>query len=247
MPFRSINRIRYYQFELFEKNLPHGFFTRQGGVSPEPWASLNMGGTVGDNLERVQENRRLALTAVGREQASVYDVWQVHGVEVAITEAPRRVDIPHTKADIILTGTPGITLIMRFADCVPIMLHDPIKKVVGLAHAGWMGTVLGAATVAVKAMHDQFGCKPENILAGIGPSIGVDHYDVGQDVVIRVHEAFGNDASALLPASGEKAKFDLQQANRLLLDRSGLKQIETAGIALPAEQINGAAPGGRVL
>ena len=230
MPFHLRGEIRYFQFDLFDPGLTHAVFTRQGGVSPEPWAALNLGSTVGDDLERVRENRRIALATLERDTTSVYDVWQVHGVDVAIAEAPRPPDILHQPADAILTDKPGITLMMRFADCVPIMLYDPVRKVVGIAHAGWLGTVLGTVRFAVEAMQSHYGSRPADILAAIGPSIGPDHYEVGPDVVIQVRQAFGSEAESLLSYNNDSTRLDLWAANRLLLEHAGVGQVEVAGL-----------------
>ena len=207
MPFQSIAGIRYYQFEQLGDGLTQAVFTRQGGCSPDPWAALNLGGTVGDDPARVRGNRNRALMALNRAPESIYDVWQVHGVNVAIAETPRPPESPHLQADTILTNTPGITLLMRFADCVPIFLHDPVRKVVGIVHAGWMGTVRGTVRLAVEAMQARFGSTPGDILAGIGPSIGPDHYAVGPDVIAQVRQAFGQNASSLLTRSGRSHPF----------------------------------------
>ena len=231
MPFNSSGEIRYFQFQLFGSSLPHALVTRHGGVSPAPWAGLNMGGTVGDDPHRVGENRRRALAALGRDPDSVFDVWQVHGVDVAIAAAPRPPEAPHLQADAILTRNPGLTLMMRFADCVPILLHDPVGGVVGLAHAGWMGTVRGTAAAAVRAMQTSFGSAAKNIRAGIGPSIGPDHYEIGEDVAAQVRQAFGSEAARLLAAGdGESVYLDLWAANVLHLQQAGVEQIEVAGL-----------------
>jgi YfiH family protein len=231
MPFKSTGEIRYYQFHQIGPGVSHAIFTRRGGVSPEPWDALNLGSTVGDSLQRVMENRRLALAALDRDPDSVYDVWQVHGVEVVVADAPLPPETPHLKADVILTNKPGITLLMRFADCVPILLHDPVRKVVGIAHAGWMGTVRGTVLYAVKAMKERFGSREEDILTGIGPSIGPDHYEIGSEVINQVRQAFQGEASSLLSeGKGENVKFDLWKANTLLLEKSGVKHIEVAGL-----------------
>jgi polyphenol oxidase len=230
MPFHLRDEIRYFQFEQFGSKLKHAFFTRRGGVSPAPWASLNLGSTVGDDLERVNENRRIALAALECDLASIYDVWQVHGVEVAIAVAPRAAEMPHKQADAILTNKPGITLLMRFADCVPIMVYDPVCKVVGIIHAGWMGTVRGTARFAVEAMQKQFGTKPADILAAIGPSIGPDHYEIGTDVISQIQEAFGILAKNLITVTNGSARLDLWAANRLLLEQSGVVQILESGL-----------------
>jgi YfiH family protein len=230
MPFHSYGQVRYFQFEHLGHGQTHAFLTRQGGVSVHPWASLNLGSTVGDDLERVAENRHLALKALGRDQDSVYDVWQVHGVGVAIAESPRLQGTPHLLADTILTDRTGVTLMMRFADCVPILLHDPFRKVVGIVHAGWMGSVHGTARFAVEAMHNYYGSKPGDILAAIGPSIGPDHYKIGPDVLIQVKHFFGCDASSMLSEKAGSTYFDLWAANSLLLEQAGVHQIEYAGL-----------------
>jgi YfiH family protein len=230
MPFQPHGEIRYFQFEQLGHGLTHAVFTRRGGVSPDPWATLNLGSTVGDDLQRVRENRLLALAALERDPASVYDVWQVHGIQVAIAEAPRSLESPYLQADAILTDKPGLTLMMRFADCVPIMLHDPVRKVAGIAHAGWMGTVRGTVYFAVKAMQKHFGSSPADIHAAIGPSIGPDHYEVGPNVVIQIQQAFQSDAPSLLPVSVGHIKFDLWAANRLLLEKAGVRHVEVSGL-----------------
>jgi YfiH family protein len=119
---------------------------------------------------------------------------------------------------------------MRFADCVPILLYDPGRRVVGLVHAGWKGTVARIASAAVQAMRDQWGTQPDEIQAGIGPSIGAHHYSVGPDVITEVEKAFGQDANSLLPAQDGGVQFDLWAANRLVLEQGGVRDIETAGL-----------------
>lgn len=230
MPFRTKTGIRYYQFEKLGPGITQAVFTRQGGLSPEPWTGLNMGGTVGDDPELVYKNRQRALIALDCDPESVYDVWQVHGVSVVVTESPRSKERTHLQADGILTLTPGITLMMRFADCVPVLLHDPIRRIVGIAHAGWMGTVRGICREMVEAMQTRFGSKPADILAAIGPSIGPDHYEVGPDVITQVRQAFGKHASSLLHKSAETIHFNLWAANCLILEQAGVKQIELAGL-----------------
>jgi polyphenol oxidase len=230
MSFQSKDGIRCFQFENLGDGVTHAVFSRRGGLSPAPWASLNLGGTVGDEPERVRKNRQRALKSMGCKTESVYDVWQVHGVNVAIAESPRLQVTPHLLADIILTNTPGITLMMRFADCVPVLLHDPIRKVIGIVHAGWMGTIRGIARIAVEAMQANFGSNPREVLAAIGPSIGPDHYEVGPDVVMQVRQAFSFSSSNLLVEHAGAVHFDLWTATRIALDQVGVKQIEIANI-----------------
>lgn len=235
MPFTERDGIRFYfNAMLSDHGVQHGVFSRRGGVSEAPWASLNVGGLSGDSPERVQENRRRTFQALGLSLDSLYDVWQVHSQEVVRSDAPRPPDQSHLKADAILTDRAEVTLFMRFADCVPVLLYDPGKKVCGMVHAGWMGTVSKIAAYAVQAMHDQYGSDPQDIRAVIGPSIGQHHYEVGADVTARVRAAFGVDASELLQTlpgmEDGKALLDLWAANRLVLEECGVQQVEIAGI-----------------
>lgn len=228
MPFSQNNGLRFYQFD----SLPvrHAVFTRHGGASPEPWASLNLGGTVGDEIERVRRNRFLSFAALGCKPDSIFDVWQVHSADAVCAVAPRRMDEPYQKADIILTDQPDVTLFMRFADCVPILVYDPNKGVIGVSHAGWLGTVRDVAGVTMNTMCERYDSNPADIIACIGPSIGPDHYEVGEDVIAQVKQTFGADAGLVLPLHNEKVHFDLWKANQYLLERAGVRRIELAGI-----------------
>ena len=230
MPFIEKNGLRYYQFESLPEIACHAVFTRRGGVSPDQWTSLNMGGSVGDDLANVSANRIRAFETLGRDPESVFDVWQVHGTRASFAVEPRHPNSHEDKADLIFTDRPEVTLYMRFADCTPLLFVDPQKQVVGLAHAGWQGTVQGVATAAVKAMQEHYGSRPEDIHAAIGPAIGPDHYEVGDDVINAVHESFGADAEKLLPRVGERHHFDIWSANHLQLEQAGVRYIESSNI-----------------
>ncbi len=227
----EIGRVKYLQFESFPENrLIHAIFTRQGGVSPEPWDSLNQGGTTGDVRERVVENRRIAFNSVGLEVETIFDVWQVHGTKIIESDKPRNLELPHEKADGIMTSTKGITLFMRFADCVPIFLFEPMANVISIAHAGWQGTVDRIGEVAVEKMVSSYGCKRELILAGIGPSIGPDHYPIRNDVLFQVKKSFPNRWTDLTHRDEDTISLDLWTANKFSLEDAGVKNIEIAGI-----------------
>ncbi len=230
MAFHEQDGIRYFSFETFPHSVTQAVFTRRGGVSPAPWNSLNVGGLVGDDIAHVKENRIRSFHALGRNPASIFDVWLVHSTDVICTREPRDLNEPPIQADAILTDNPAVTLYMRYADCVPLMFHDPKKGVIGIAHAGWMGTVKCMAKVAVEKMRSQYACKPENIIAAIGPSIGVDHYEIGPDVITRVQDAFGEDAERLLESRGGRIYLDLWMANHIQLQAAGVERIEVAGV-----------------
>jgi YfiH family protein len=229
MTFHHVNGLRYFTFDTFS-NLPHGVFTRRGGVSPAPWDSLNVGGSVGDDLAHVRENRIRSFSALGRSAASIHDVWLVHGTDVVYADAPRDLAEKPPQADILLTDNPAVTLFMRFADCVPLFFHDPVRGVIGISHAGWLGTVRGVAKVTLAAMHTRYGTRPGDVRAAVGPAIGPDHYEVGEDVVEKVRASFGAHAASLLEACGGGFHLNLWEANRLQLEDAGVGEIEVSAI-----------------
>jgi YfiH family protein len=228
MSFSQHNGLRYFQFDSIRTK--HAVFTRHGGLSPEPWNSLNVGGTVGDEITRVRQNRVLSFQALGCAPESIFDVWQVHSADVVCADSPRHLEEEYRKADIILTDKPDVTLFMRFADCVPLLMHDPHNGVIGIAHAGWMGTLRDVAAATIHAMQANYGSKPADIIVGIGPSIGPDHYEVGEDVVAQVHQKFDGEADRILENHHDRTHFNLWDANRILLQRAGIEQIEVSGV-----------------
>ena len=230
MPFHEHNELRYYSFDIFSKSIKQAVFTRHGGVSLAPWHSLNLGGSVGDDPAHVAENRVRVFQSMGCEPASIHDVWLVHGTSIVYADAPRPLDQPSAKADIIFTDNPNVSLFMRFGDCVPILFHDPKKHVIGIAHAGWMGTVRGVVQTAVEGMQSHYGCKPEDIVAGIGPSIGVDHYEVGADVISQFQEKYNKDADQILQTRNRSTYLDLWAANAIQLRNAGVEQIQISGL-----------------
>jgi YfiH family protein len=222
----------YYQFDQWADGarLSHGIFTRLGGVSPSPWNSFNLGGTVGDSPGAVRENHRRMYACLGLEGERACTVWQVHSADTVLAQGrvPNRRWL--ARADGMVTDQPGLPLTMRFADCTPILLYDPVRHVAGIAHAGWRGTVLGAAASALATMCAAFGTRPQDVQAGIGPSIGPDRYQVGEEVVEAVREAFGGVDGLIRRAEDGSAYLDLWAANRLTLEREGVTQIEVAGL-----------------
>ncbi len=231
MFYSNFNNLRFYQFNSLPANqVIQGVFTRHGGVSPHPWKSLNLGGTVGDDRKNIVENRKLLFDSINLSVDSLHDVWQVHSDIVIKVDKARGLDNDPVKADAIITNNPEVTLFMRFADCVPIFLYDPVRRVVGMVHAGWGGTVKKIASITVQAMAEQFGSNPQDILAGIGPSICVRHYEIQEDVASQVRMAFGSRSSSILEEDAKKLYFDLWTANELILQNAGVKQIEVSGI-----------------
>jgi YfiH family protein len=222
--------LEYYSFSSFPEGVTQAVFTRKGGTSQAPWDSLNMGSTVGDDLTCVRENKRRALSVLNRPFDSVYDVWQVHGDAVLVTDEPRPHDVPHPPADGIITQNPEVTLMMRFADCVPMFLYDPTLKVIGLVHAGWQGTVNKVVGNAIQTLIHQFKCNPVNIYAGMGPSICCQHYPVGQNVVDEARKVFSNTFDQVVKPLSEQMHFDLWAANAITIREYGVTNLEISEI-----------------
>ena len=157
-------------------------------------------------------------------------VWcvQVHSDLVTHVDAPGVVE----GTDALITDTPGLPLCVIMADCVPVLIYDPVRHALGLLHAGWQGTVARLASTTVRAMVDRFGSDPATLVAAIGPSIGPDEYEVGPDVINRARAAYGPDTPILRehPLAG-KAFFDLWAANAHDLHSAGVRQVEIAGLS----------------
>ncbi|HLF01121.1 MAG TPA: peptidoglycan editing factor PgeF [Anaerolineales bacterium] len=229
MRTHTANDITYFTFDSIPNgSLVHAVFARVGGVSPQPWASLNMSISTGDSFENARANRRRGFDALGLDHDNWIDLWQVHSADTIRADGPRG-ERPSQKADGLITDKRGLTLFQRFADCVPILLYDPKRHAVGIVHSGWRGTVNRAAASPVKAMAEAYGSKPADLIAGIGPSIGPDHYEVGPEVVEAVRRAYPN-ADELLITNNGITHFDLWAANARTLREAGVEQIEIAGL-----------------
>lgn len=230
MQKRASGQLEYYVNNLWS-DLRHGIFTRKGGVSQAPWHSLNTGGSVGDAAEAVRENHQRIYRALDVDADRVCSVWQVHSAEVIVAEGPAVGRHWLAQADGMITNRPDTPLVMRFADCTPLLLYDPQQRAIGIGHAGWRGTVAGVGTRLVRAMQRVYGCDPADIQAWIGPSIGPEHYQVGEDVIAAAAAYFGaTDGLIGLAAADASPTFDLWAANRLDLHRAGVRQIEIAGL-----------------
>ncbi len=164
---------------LRHKDIVHGFFGRQGGISQGPFDSLNCALTTGDRPEDIGENRRRAAQALGVDGAQMASAFQVHGNTVVEVTEPWAMDA-RPKADGLVTRVPGLALGILTADCGPLLFADAEAGIVGAAHAGWRGARLGIAEATVEAMIG-LGADPKRIDAAIGPCIGQASYEVGPE------------------------------------------------------------------
>ncbi len=222
--------LEYFQFDYLRKaGLKHGIFTRRGGISPAPWDSLNLGGLVGDERLNIIENRRRIFNALQLPVSSQFSVWLVHSNQILVSRKPKHIEEPFLRVDGILTDQNSVTLTMLFADCVPIYFYDPTIPAIGIVHAGWLGTIKKIAASAVEKMIAEFGSKPDHIWAGIGPSIGPDHFEVKEDVVSRFEKVFKNDTDLLVKRKDNRTWLDLWAANQLVLNHAGVSNVEISG------------------
>jgi len=212
----------------------HGISTRSGGVSQGRCESLNVSYSVGDARDNVDENIRRVSAALGSRPDGVISAYQVHGRAVTLVDAETPAE-PRPHCDVLATGSPARTLMLRYADCTPVLLADPKRRVVAAVHAGWRGSAVRAAGAAVEALRDAFGTSPGDIVAGIGPAIGPCCYVVGDDVVA----AFADRPAlfSLATRTGQTRTLDLWEANRLALVEAGVppEQIEVAGVCTQCE------------
>jgi YfiH family protein len=207
--------------------------TRHGGVSPEPWRSLNFSTSRGDTLERVQANRARFADAIGIDVDAIVRCRQVHGTAVAKVDWSDAGSL-QDGVDALITDAPGLPLALVFADCVPVLLYDPVHQALGVCHAGWRGTVNGAAVATLWAMEAAYSTEPSDVVACIGPSIGPASYEVGDEVVRMVEAKLPNPDTLFSYPNGRenRAYFDLWKANASQLVDAGIPaaQIEISGI-----------------
>ena len=199
----------------------HGFSTRLGGVSVGPYASMNLGWSVGDDPRAVEENHQLLAAAIGHERSALRLATQVHGASVLDADAvgrDRRSEPPGTGHDALVAREKGIAVGVRTADCVPILVADPATGAVAAIHAGWRGVVAGVVPSALDVLAPDRETRGR-LLAVIGPHIRVDRFEVGQDVADRI--AGASDAS-VVRSGGAKPHVDLARAIRIQLERAGL-------------------------
>ncbi|HWE02845.1 MAG TPA: peptidoglycan editing factor PgeF [Tepidisphaeraceae bacterium] len=223
---RQSDGVVYYSSTLLHSvGAPHAFSTRIGGVSPAPFDSLNLGNPNGcesqDDYDRIWENYRLLHRAAGcHDRQRPCRVHQVHGNAVAVVRGGQEFDT-RVKADALVTDDPSRTLSVRVADCVPILIADGDGRHVAAVHAGWRGVVGGAVTAAMKFL--SAAAPGGRFVAAIGPCIGVDAFEVGEEVLAAFVRAFGEQSRAICrPGEPGKGFVDLKEAVRRQLLAAGV-------------------------
>jgi YfiH family protein len=206
----------------------HAVFTRQGGVSSGPFATLNVGSGVGDDPAAVAENHERVYARLGVPADRVSSARQVHGNQITVVSGEGAGQV-YPSTDGLLTPTPGVALLLRFADCQPILLYDPVQHALGLIHAGWRGIALGIAHRAVQRMQSAFGSDPASLVACLGPAIGPCCYVVGDNVATAMGYALPNWRRAMQRVESGW-RLDLSGANAQQLAAAGVQHVEQAAM-----------------
>lgn len=223
----SAQGVVYYASERFERlGVRHAFSTRIGGVSPPPFDSLNLGNPNGcdvqDDYERIWKNYERLAAGIGCGPEKPLRVHQVHGAEVATVERLREFNTD-CRADALVSGDCGRMISIRTADCVPVLLCSQDGRMVAAVHAGWRGIVAGVIPAAVRRMMEMCGGKSaEGFSAAIGPCIGFEAFEVGEEVVTEFEKVFGKNAP-IARTDEKKGKADLRRAAQMQLIACGLR------------------------
>ncbi len=200
---------------------PHGFTTRQGGVSQGYYASLNLGLGTGEDPQLVNQNRQMIVEQFGVVKEQVCILEQVHGNTVIVAEPSW-----HTfQADAMISNQKNLLLVIGVADCVPILFYDPIKKAIGAAHAGWRGTSLRIVEKVLEKMSQEYGSSPSDVRVVLGPAISKKNYQVGSEVIEAFIKAgFPQD---VYEPDHDRYRLDVVAANVYLLKNLGVAHIDT--------------------
>jgi YfiH family protein len=202
----------------------HGFFTRRGGVSGGPYASLNCGLGSGDDIADVRENRRRVAARLGA--TDLVTAYQVHSNVAVVADAPWE---KAPEADAIVTATPGLAIGVLTADCTPILLADQQARVVGAAHAGWRSARDGIIAAVIAAM-EQLGATRERILAAVGPTISQAAYEVGGEFEAAFLADKPDNQRYFRRVRGDRPHFDLPAFCHAQLLEAGASVVENLGL-----------------
>jgi polyphenol oxidase len=226
----SINGLHLWQFENLNRfpELRH-YVSERNTVDTKEDFSLSLSST--SDKDSIRKNRRLLASALQITDSRLYFPSQVHETKIVrVTQHTTQKDLRNT--DALMTNENGICISVMSADCVTILLYDPVNKAVAAIHSGWRGTVARILEKTLKELHNAFGSEGENIIAAIGPSVCQDSYEVGEEVIHEVERSFGPECGLLLSQSPGKAKLDLWAANKIQLLDFGvnLQNIEVSNL-----------------
>ena len=224
VPYLTYNRLSDIDF------IRHAFSTKHGGVSKGEWTSMNFAFSRGDNPENVIENYKIFSDAVGFDYNSLVTSSQDHHTYVRpVTKNECGIGIWKEKdmmsVDALITNEPNVTLVTHYADCTPLFFVDTVGKAIGLAHAGWRGTVGRIGEEVIKKMTSLYGTHPKDVVVAIGPAISKCCYEVDKDCAENFYNLKDLDNSKFIfPKNDGKYMIDLLETNRQIVMRAGVKE-----------------------
>lgn len=238
---KSIKSVPFYFFHSFSRfsQIVHFVTTREGGVSEGELVSLNLSLKVNDDPLNVERNRRIVAQSFAIDPQKLIFATQCHSNRVKIIDQeflhlPGETQNRYLDGiDAMVTNIPGVCICILTADCAAVLLYDPLKKVIGIAHAGWRGTVKQIAKETIDVMKNEFGCNPSDMVAAISPCIGSDVYEVGEEVAGEFEKAFSKETGCIIRSAAKlKPHIDITAANFHVLTKSGIspENIEVSGL-----------------
>lgn len=224
VPFLTYNRLSQIDF------IRHAFSTKHGGVSTDEWTSMNFAFSRGDKAENVIENYKIFSDAVGFDYNSLVTSSQDHNTYVRpVTKNECGIGIWREKdmmsVDALITNEPNVTLVTHYADCTPLFFVDTVGKAIGLAHAGWRGTVGRIGEEVLRKMTSLYGTNPKDVVVAIGPAISKCCYEVDRDCAENFYNLKDLDNSKFIfPKNEVKYMIDLLETNRQIVMKAGVKK-----------------------
>ena len=200
----------------------NAFSTRMGGVSPFPENSLNLAGFDEDTAENIYENRRRFLKAVGGD-LELATVWQIHSDRVKIVASAADAGNSDQRADALVSNLARLAVGVKTADCVPVLIADPVTGAFAAVHAGWRGTVKSIVSKTIDTMKENYGTNATDLVCAIGPAAGCENYEIGQDVIDAFAAAFASSDAFFAPTRPGHATIDLHAANRRQFTDAGVR------------------------
>jgi len=221
----------YYQFENFNnyKSIKHFITTRTGGVSNKPYNSLNLGLKTKDNKDMVKKNYKILADAIGIGIENFVIQYQCHSMNIKVVDETYKckdilkIENKLIDNDAMITNKKNVCLLVFGADCVPVILYDTVKNAIGVCHAGWKGTINKIVNKTIEKMRIEYNSDAENIIAGIGPSIGPCCYEIKDDVINEIQKVYSFNNNILIN-NKHNTYLDLWKANKVNLLEAGVKE-----------------------
>ncbi len=229
-----VNLLTYSNLNGFIEDILHFSSTRQGGVISGEYTSLNLGNFSDESRENIVQNRQLLCDALGIPLNRLIGAHQVHGINVKLVDnSLLKMEENDRKAcleefDALICNTPDICITTTTADCVPILLFDPVTRSIAAIHSGWRSTLNNITGCTIEAMKEDFGVKPANLVAAVGPCISGTVYEVGCELEFQFHINGFDTHQFFIQKNEDKFLFDIRLAVQKQLEAAGVNNIEVS-------------------